>query len=493
MTSIKDTTKTKEYIIQDSPKKTLNISNSGNGLASYYWTKCLDIIRDNVSNQVYHTWFEPLMAIEFINNQLVLQVPSQFYCQWIDEHYSELIAKALNKTFEQDVQLKYNIVVDEQSDSLANRTIKLPALKKQAVSSQQPLPFANTAEMPHNLPSNLDSRYTFDNYIVGDSNNLAYSAAQSICNNPGKSKFNLLFIYGKTGLGKTHLVQAIGNSLIGKYRNIKVVYTSGEKFYHDYLNAVQNNKITEFTYYYRTADVLIVDDIHFLSGKEKTQDNFFHTFNALQQAGRIIILTSDRHQKEIKDVDERLISRFQWGLTADIQKPDFEMRVALLRKKSSDEGLILPQDIIEYIAKNVTSHVRELEGVLISLFARITMDNRPLSLQLVKEIVQGTTNNEPKVITIDNIKHVVSSYYGIPIDVMESKLRKHEVALARQMCMYLAKHLTQLSLKSIGSHFGGRDHSTVLHSCQAIENYFVTDRNVKNAYEQILRKLTNEL
>jgi len=465
-----------------------------NGTLESLWSKCLNIIGDNVSNQVYNTWFEPLKAIELNNNQLVLQVPSHFFCEWIDEHYSDLLSKTIKAAFGDDIEMKYSVILDEaEEDSLDKRTIKLPALKKQSNTNQQSLPFSQPPDMFTEFPSFLNPRYTLDNYIIGDSNNLAYSAAKAICENPGSSKYNLLFIYGKTGLGKTHLVQAIGNHLVSRYRQIKIAYTTGERFYLDYLNAIQNNKITEFNYYHRMADVLIVDDIHSFSGKEKTQDNFFHTFNALHQAGKQIILTSDRHQKEIKDVDDRLISRFQWGLTADIQKPDFEMRVALLRKKSSDEGIDLSQDILEFIARNVTSHVRELEGVLISLFARVTMDNRPLTLELVKEIVQGTTKNEPKVITMDDIKQVVSSYYSIPIDVMESKLRKHEVALARQMAMYMAKHMTQLSLKSIGGHFGGRDHSTVLHSCQAIENYFVTDMNVKNAYEQVLRRLKREI
>ncbi len=488
----KNTTKTRTDLTNTEVAEINELKQNGNGKAEVYWLKCLEFIQDNVSHQVYSTWFKPLKAIEFTNNQLVLQVPSQFFCEWIDEHYSDLLYKSLEHNIGEEVVLKYRVVIDEENDSLERRTIKVPGRHKKTNTAQQSLPFRQAPDTMQEFPVFLNERYTFSNYIVGDSNHLAFSAAKAICENPGNSKYNLLFIFGKTGLGKTHLVQAIGNELVGRYRNVKIAYTTGERFYLDYLNAVQNNKINEFTYYYRMADVLIVDDIHSFSGKEKTQDIFFHTFNALHQAGKPIILTSDRHQKEIKDVDDRLISRFQWGLTADIQPPDFEMRVALLRKKSADEGLDLSREIIEYIARNVTSHIRELEGVLISLFARITMDNKPLTMDLVKEIVQGTTYNEPKIITMDKIKQVVSDYYGIPIDVMESKLRKHEVALARQVAMYLGKHLTQLSLKSIGANFGGRDHSTVLHSCQAIENYFVTDKNVKNAYEQVLKKLKLE-
>ena len=478
-----------ETIVSDNLEKNLD----GNNEVDFFWNQCLEIIKDNVSTQVYNTWFEPLKPIEMNNNQLVIQVPSQFFCEWIDEHYYPLLSKSIDEVIGNSTELKYHVVIDEHGDSLEKRTIKLPPSKVSHSTSQQSLPFSNTPAFFQEYPTFLNPRYTIDNFISGDSNHLAYSAAKAICENPGGSKYKLLFIYGKTGLGKTHLVQAVGNYLVNKYRRIKVAYTTGDRFYLDYLNALQNNKINEFTNYYRSADILIVDDIHFFSGKEKTQDHFFHTFNHLHQNGKQIILTSDRHQKDIKDVDDRLISRFQWGLTADIQSPDFEMRVALLRKKSADEGLELSQEIIEYIARNVTKHVRELEGVLISLFARVTMDRKPLTLQLVKQLIEGARSLEPRIITIEAIKQEVSSYYNISLDLMESSLRKHEVALARQMSMYLAKHLTQLSLKSIGASFGNRDHSTVLHSCQAIENYFITDKNVKNAYEHILRRIKREI
>lgn len=460
-----------------------------NGEAGHFWSECLNIIKDNVSTQVFRTWFEPLKAISVNDSVLTVQVPSQFFCEWIEEHYFPLLSKTLTQILGANAKLKYNVVVDGQNDSLEKRTIKVPALKHPPVNTQNTLPFSAAPETFQDLPSFLNPRYILENYITGDSNQLAASAAMAICEKPGKNSFNPLFIYGKTGLGKTHLVQGIGNYVIQRYRNIRVAYTTSERFYMDYLNAVQNNKVNEFTYYYRMADVLIVDDIQFFSGKEKTQDNFFHTFNALHQAGKQIILTSDKHQRELRDVDERLISRFQWGLTADIQMPDLEMRTAILRRKSEDEGLDLSHEIIDYIARNVTTNVRELEGALISLIARVTLDNRPLTIELTREIVQGVTRNEPKVITMSDIKAVVAEYYNLPIDLIESQLRKHEVTLARQMCMYIAKQMTQLSLKSIGGNFGGRDHSTVLHSCQAIENYFVTDKQVKHAYELIMKKL----
>jgi len=456
------------------------------------WSKCLDIIRDNVSPQVYKTWFEPLIALSLDESNLTVQVPSQFFSEWIEEHYYTLLSKTLVQVLGEGSRLLYHVVVDDLSDSLEKRTIKVPALKHPPTNTQNSLPFTQAPSEVQEYPSFLNPRYTLDNFIKGDSNQLAASAAMAITEKPGTTNFNPLFIFGDSGLGKTHLVQGMGNLLEQKFRKIRVVYTTCERFYMDFLNAIQNNKLNEFTYYYRMADVLIVDDIQFLSGKEKTQDNFFHTFNALHQAGKQIILTSDKHQRDLKYVDDRLISRFQWGLTADISAPDFEMKVAILKRKSEDEGMELPMDVTEYIAANVSKSVRELEGALISLIARVTLDNRPMNLDLAKEVVKGVTNQGSKMLGIEDIKKVVSDYYKISVDVMESQLRKHEVALARQVAMYLAKHMTQLSLKSIGAHFGGRDHSTVLHSCQAIENYFVTDKTVKHSYETMLKTLKKD-
>jgi len=260
----------------------------------------------------------------------------------------------------------------------------------------------------------------------------------------------------------------------------------------EFVNAIQNNKVNDFINYYRSVDILIVDDIQFFGGKEKTQDNFFHTFNALHQAGKQLVLTSDKPPKDLRDVDDRLISRFQWGLTVDVQHPDLEMRMAILQKKSLDEGIDLPADSVEYLARNVKSSIRELEGTLISLIAKVTLDKRDLNLDLVREVVQGMakSNNEP--LTIDTIKETVASYYKLPVEILASPSRKHEIALARQMSMFLAKRLTQNSLKTIGSHFGNRDHSTVLHSCQTIDNYLATDRTVKAAYEYLLNNLKND-
>ena len=284
-------------------------------------------------------------------------------------------------------------------------------------------------------------------------------------------------------------MQAIGNQILENDRRIRLLYTTSELFTMEYVNSIQNNKLSDFINFYRSIDALIVDDIQFFGGKEKTQDNFFHTFNALHQEGKQLVLTSDKPPRDLKDVDERLMSRFQWGLIVDIQPPDFEMRMAILQKKSEDEGIELPIEVTEYIARSITKSIRELEGALISLIAKVTLDRKSLTLDLAKEVINGIRCTEPKPVTIQDIKEEVVNYYKLTLEQIESKSRKHEITLARQMAMYISKKMTPNSLKTIGSYFGNRDHSTVLHSCQAIENYLVTDNTVKSAYERLSGRL----
>ncbi len=454
------------------------------------WEKCSEIIKDNVDKQVYRTWFEPIKALKWVPNKLTVVVPSQWFYEWIEAHYYSLMQKTIQRVMGDDAQLLYQVVVDDKKDTNDPVTIKVPGLKFPPNSNT--ITNSDTIGSNKPFPSNLNPRYVFDNFITGDSNQLAFSAAKAISNNPGGTKFNPLFIYGDSGLGKTHLAQAIGNQIVRDNPKAKVLYTNSEHFTMEFVNAIQNNKVNEFVSFYRAVDVLIVDDIHFLGGKEKTQDNFFHTFNALHQLGKQLILTSDKPPRDLKDLDARLISRFQWGLTVDIQSPDFEMRMAILKRKSEDEGIELPNDVVEFIARHVTSNIRELEGALISLIAKYSFDRKPLNVDLAKEVIIGHCSYEPTPLNIDDIKSLVSSHFKIPIEQMESKSRKHEIALARQMAMYLAKQLTDLSLKNIGNSFGGRDHSTVLHSCQAIDNYIVTDKSVKNSYEILLNKLKSK-
>jgi chromosomal replication initiator protein len=465
---------------------------------SVLWKRCLDIIRDNINPQVFRTWFENIHALSWNGSTLLVQAPSQFYYEWIEEHYGALVQKVIAQVLGEGASLKYEVVVDTSDNAtLEDRTIILPAFRQQtpaapSSSAQTGLPFAQHAPpaAPQNFPTYLNSSYTFENFIRGESNQLAAAAAIAIAENPGKTKYNPLVIYGNTGLGKTHLVQAIGNRALQSHRNIRVFYTNSERFTMEYVNAIQNGKVNEFANFYRSIDILIVDDIQFFSGKEKTQDNFFHTFNALHQSGKQIILTSDKPPKEIQGVDERLISRFQWGLTADVQPPDYEMRLAILQRKAADEGAQLPGDVIEYLARNITSSVRELEGCLISLLAKVSLDGRSLTLDLAREVVKGIASEQPsKEISVKAILSAVSEYYDIPLTLITGKTRKQEVVLARQMAMYIIKQNTALSLKSIGSHFGGRDHTTVIHSCQMMKNYLETDARAQTAMNALLERL----
>jgi len=457
--------------------------------AKLKWEECVEIIKDNINEQAFNSWFKPIVPLRIEGDNLIVQVPSQFLYEWIEEHYYDLLRNSLTRVLGSKVKLQYEVVIKKSDDdSLENRTIRVPAFRNSS-GSQGAINFAEQNKNEKEFLTGLNPRYHFDNFVVGDSNQLAHSAAEAIAKKPGGTSFNPLFIYGKTGLGKTHLTQAIGNEIIKNNPKKKVRYTSSDKFTMEFISSIQNRTVNDFVEFYRGVDVLIVDDIQFFSSKEKTQDNFFHTFNALHQSGKQIILASDKPPKDLAGVDERLISRFQWGLTVDVQKPDLETRIAILQKKALNEGVELPDDVLEYIAENVTSSVRELEGSLIGLIAKVTLDKKDISIDLAREVVAGVAKMEKREITMDDIKKAVSNFYNIPIDVIESKSRKHEIALSRQMCMQISKKLTNLSLKSIGAHFGGRDHSTVLHSCRAIDNYLETDKFVKAEYEKIMSQL----
>lgn len=461
-------------------------------LADSYWSKCLKIIKDNVSSQVFKTWFSPLKPLSWTDEKLTLSVPSQFFFEWIEEHYYDLMSKTISQVLGEKAKLEYKIVFDDLDDRNTSKSVNLPGFRHDPKPTQNTLPFEPVLVSQKEFPTYLNPKYTLDNFITGDSNQLASSAARAISENPGKTKFNPLVIYGETGLGKTHLVQAIGNHIAKNFPRLRVLYTDCDRFTIEFVNAIQNNKVSEFSKFYRSIDVLIVDDIQFLSGKERTQDNFFHTFNSLFHAGKQIILTSDKPPRDLNQIDDRLISRFQWGLITDVKAPDFEMRMAILQKKSSDEGIELPIDVIEYMARHIKTNVRDLEGAIIGLIARVTFDKQKvITLDLAKEVVYGSLPEKKEALTMDFIKRTIANYYELETELMISKSRKHEIALPRQMAIYLSKMLTNSSLKSIGAEFGGRDHSTVLHSCQTIENYLVTDKSVKSQFEYLLNKLKN--
>jgi chromosomal replication initiator protein len=456
------------------------------------WEKCLDLIRPQITTLSFKTWFQPVSAKKLDEAALTVQVPSQFFYDWLEEHYRSLISKTIESVLGPDGRLFYAIANDDKAiESLVsapqatglphgNRPPDVPSFAPSA---------SFKGEQSQPIQSNLNPRYTFENFIKGDSNQLARAAGLAVANNPGGTSFNPLVIYGGTGLGKTHLMHALGNHAIALGKAHRVCYVSSEKFTVDFVEAIQSDQVGEFSQYYRTMDLLIVDDIQFFSGKEKTQDNFFHTFNTLYQLGKQIVLSSDVPPKELKGLDERLISRFQCGLTADIQAPDLETRIAILQTKSEESGLDLPPEVVEMIATNVTTNIRELEGCLVSILARASLENREITVSLAKDVLRMVVQDMRAPVSIEYIQKSVASFFDLPVDLLRAKTRKQEVVGARQIAMYLSKDFTSSSLKTIGLHFGGRDHSTVIHACQTVEDRLKTDDSYKTQYHEIRRRI----
>jgi chromosomal replication initiator protein len=461
------------------------------------WMACLEIIRERVNTQSLKTWFEPVQPLHLRAGKLTVQVPSQFFFDWLEEHYSEIFTSTITRVLGRDATLEYTVRQEELGADVDLPAPASPAERRPAATAHEPVAVLNQFQHPRQYESTsnepfqtfLNARYTFENFIKGDSNQLARAAASAVANNPGGTSFNPLVIYGGTGLGKTHLIQAIGNTAIATSKARRVVYVSSEKFTVEFVDAIQSDRISDFLSFYRSMDVLIVDDIQFFAGKEKTQDSFFHTFNELHQLGKQIVLSSDRPPKELKGLDDRLLSRFQWGLTADIQPPDLETRIAILRKKSENEGIDLSQDVVECIATNVTSNIRELEGCLISLLAKASLEGRDVNVDLAREVVRMVVGDVRSPITIETIQRTVCGYFNIPEDLIRAKTRKQEIVSARQIAMFLAKDLTNSSLKTIGLHFGGRDHSTVIHAYQSVEDQMRIDPKYQAHVLQIRRRL----
>jgi chromosomal replication initiator protein len=460
-------------------------------LANQTWEQCLIIIKDQVSTLSFKTWFQPIAPIGLNEKDLTVQVPSQFFYDWLEEHYNTLLHNTIAAVIGETGRLFYVVTAEENMPAAQdNSSFENVSSATDIVRAQPFTPHVSLrTENLQSIRSNFNPRYTFDNFIKGDCNQLARAAALAVANNPGGTSFNPLVLYGGTGLGKTHLMHALGNHAATNGKAKRVAYLSSEKFTVDFVEAIQGDKVQEFSSFYRSMDLLVIDDIQFFSGKEKTQDNFFHTFNALYQHGKQIVLSSDVPPKELRGLDERLISRFQCGLTADIQPPDLETRIAILQKKSEENSLELPSEVVDFIAANVKNNIRELEGCLISLFARASLENREIGIDLAKDVLRVIVNDIRAPLSIDQIQKIVCNYFDIPVDLLRAKTRRHEVVIARQTAMFLAKDLTNSSLKTIGLHFGGRDHSTVIHACQAVEEFLKTDSTYKQHLEKIRRKI----
>jgi len=444
------------------------------------WKNCLSKIKKNVSLMTYNTWFLPIKPVELRDEQLKVQIPSQFFWEWIDEHFNKLITSAIQDVLGENAKLSYIVAEEIPSD--------IPP-DKQGNNNHHST--TNDKSKPRStIASNLNPRYTFDNFIKGEGNQLARAAAGAISDNPGGTSFNPLFVYGGVGLGKTHLIQAIGNQIVNNHPDKRVIYLSSDIFTVEFVESIQSNKVNEFSSFYRSMDVLIIDDIQFLIGKEKTQDLFFHIFNTLHQSRKQIILSSDKPPKDLKGLDERLISRFQWGLTADIQPPELETRIAILKKKAETYGMSVSNEILEYVAANITSNIRELEGCLIKLLANASLNSREITFELAKKTVKEiATDKKINNVTIESITKNVCEVLGVAENKIRDKTRKKEIVLARQIAMFLAKELTKSSLKTIGLHFGGRDHSTVIHACTSIEELKIKDESVKGLIENIKNQI----
>ncbi len=456
------------------------------------WQQCLNIIRDNINPQSFKTWFEPIVPLKLSNGELTIQVPSQFFYEWIEENYYALLKRTILEVIGRHAKLTYSVVV--QQSPIEPVTIKLPQQPPAPMPDVRPIAVSRAAHdfykaHVQRFESYLNPRHSFENFIQGDCNAFALAAARSVAETPGKNAYNPLVIYGGVGLGKTHLIQAIGNYARIKRKAEFILYVSSEKFAIDFVTAIQNNRISEFSAFYRNIDLLIIDDIQFFAGKGKTQEEIFHIFNTLHQANKQIVLSCDRPIKELRDMEERLLSRFQWGLATDLQPPDFETRLAILRRKLEDNGATLPDDVVNFIATNVTSNVRELEGCLVRLLATASLQGKDIDLALAKSVLKDIIRDRTVNITLEMIEKVICEYYQISPNDIKGKSRKQEIATARQVAMYLSKRLTNSSFKTIGLHFGGRDHSTVIHAVTTVEQEQQTSPELRRDILELKKRL----
>jgi chromosomal replication initiator protein len=463
------------------------------------WDNCLQFIQERISEQSFQTWFKPIVPTKLDNNTLTIQVPSQFFYEWLEEHYLSLLQQVIHKELGAQGKLEYSIIIDQGNTRQKPFTIKLPLHPPSYVQQHQPNrpsvdqdfknPFALRSIEGANQKSYLNPNYTFDAFIEGACNQLAKAAAQAIAKKPGGTSFNPFMIYGGVGLGKTHVVQALGNEIKALFTDKFVLYVSSEQFTTQFIEALRNNSIQYFSHFYLQADLLIIDDVQFLASKEKTQEIFFHIFNHLHQAGKQIVMTSDCPPRELKGLQERLLSRFKWGLTADLQQPDFETKVAIIQSKMAADGIHMSDELVQYVAHSVDTNIRELEGVLISLIAHASLNKEEINLELAKQVLKHIVQEIHTEVSIDYIQKTVAAHYSIPLENLKSKSRKRELVTARQVAMYFSKKYTNHSLKSIGYYFGGRDHSTVIHALQAVNDMLDTEPHFKLSFKDLQRKI----
>lgn len=436
------------------------------------WAQCQTILADNLTTSAYQTWFAPIFPLQFENGVLVLQVKSQFVAEYIEENYIQILSATILRVFGQGTKLEYRVLIDSTSGA----STMVPSAGAQAHANL----INNAPKHQDNFDTQLNALYTFDSFVAGEPNKLARTAGIAIAKQPGYTAFNPLFIYGGSGVGKTHLANAIGNQVQVLNPSARVLYVSANTFKLQYQEAARTNRIPDFLNFYQSVDVLIMDDIQYLAGLKGTQDTFFHIFNYLQQSRKQLILTSDRPPIELKDIEERLLTRFKWGLSAEIKHPDYQLRKNILLSKMRRDGIALSDDVVDFIASNVRNSVRDLEGILASLLAHSTLTDCEIDVKLAEQVVSHIVAIQPKKISVGDVLGAVAEYYSIPEKAILSQNRSREVSNARHMAIYLTKELTDCSLTEIGFKMGKRTHATILHSIALI--------NEKLEFDPMLRQ-----
>ena len=456
------------------------------------WDNCLQLIKNNINATSFRIWFAPIVPLKLEDCTLTVQVPSAYVYEYIEQNYVELLRKALQRELGPNAKLKYNIIVDKRAAAQgsfsvpSNRNNAQPQSPTTQKGNEVPDPFATPVVRRKPLDSRLNPIYTMENFVEGECNKLGRRAAEAIANKPGHNTFNPFLIFGNSGLGKTHLAQAVGNLIKEKYPDKLVLYVEASKFQTQFTDACRNNTRNDFIHFYQMLDVLIIDDVQEFAGKMATQDTFFAIFNSFYLCGKQIILTCDTKPAELKGLNERLLSRFKCGLTVEMSMPDYNTRLNILKRKVYNDGMDIPEEILKYIAQTVESNVRDLEGSLISLFAHCTFDRKEMTLEEAKQLLGRINNNtEPEKYTIEHIIKTICAHFGIKEQVLSSKSRAKEIATARQFAMYFAKQLTDLPYKQIGIAIGNRDHSTVLYACKTVAKQIETDEKVKEIVLEI--------
>ncbi len=448
------------------------------------WNRCLEVIRDNVSETTFKTWFEPIVPLKYANGALTIGVPSPFFYEFIEERFVDLLCAVLNKQIGEGTQLMYSVLTDKTNNVSVDMESAGHSTPRTPIHDGNKAPNPLQAAVPQELDSHLNPNYNFDNFIQGNSNELSRTVGETVAKDPART-FNPLFLYGPSGVGKTHLINAIGTRIKELYPEKRVLYVSAHLFQVQYTDSVRTNHFNDFISFYQTIDVLIIDDIQEFAGATKTQNTFFHIFNHLHQNGKQLILTSDRAPVMLQGMEDRLLTRFKWGLVAELEKPDMELRKNIMRNKIRRDGLNIPDSVINYIAENVNESVRELEGIINSLLAQSIIFKRDVDLELAERIVRKTVRCEQKTISIEDIISKVCAHYEIEETAIHTKTRKREVVQVRQVAMYLAKKYTDSSSSKIGQLIGKKDHATVLHACKMVKDQVEVDKAFKAELEEI--------